>query len=131
MPAAPDTFSSRREEPMQSDRVIEITDLNFAQSVLSSPVPVLVDFTAVWCAPCRALAPHVAAVAEQYQGRLLVGTCDSDGNPELSARLDVRSLPTLLLFKGGEVVGQIVGAVPRARIEALIARALPQQAAAL
>src|SRR5213595_397398 len=109
---------------MHGSKLIEINDHNFAESVLASPVPVLVDFTAVWCAPCRTLAPHVAAVAEKYAGRLRVGSCDSDGNPELSARLDVRSLPTLLLFKDGQVVGQIVGAVPRARIEALVERAL-------
>jgi thioredoxin 1 len=112
---------------MHSSRVIEINGINFAESVLASPVPVLVDFTAVWCAPCRSLAPHVAAVAEQYQGRLRVGHCDADGDPELVARFDVRSLPTLLLFSGGEVVGQLVGAVPRARIESLVERALAPQ----
>jgi thioredoxin 1 len=113
---------------MQSKRVMEINDHNFAESVLASPVPVLVDFTAVWCAPCRTLAPHVAAVAERYAGRLRVGACDSDGNPEIGARFDVRSLPTLLVFDAGQVVGQIVGSVPRARIEALVERALAAHA---
>jgi thioredoxin 1 len=87
-------------------------------------VPVLVDFTAVWCPPCKAIAPHVEALARRFAGRLRVGTCDSDSNPELAARFDVRALPTLLLFQGGDVVGQIVGAVPRARIEAMVERVL-------
>ena len=103
--------------------VLEVTDHN-ADATLSCEVPVLIDFTAVWCPPCRAIAPHVEAVAAKYGERLRVAKCDSDGNPGLSARFDVRSLPTLLLFKDGQVVGQIVGAVPRARIEALVERAL-------
>jgi thioredoxin 1 len=104
--------------------VIEINDHNFADTTLSSPVPVLVDFTAVWCPPCRTIAPHVDAVASKYGNRLRVGKVDADGNPDIVARFDVRSLPTLLLFQGGQVVGQIVGAVPRARIESLVDRAL-------
>jgi thioredoxin 1 len=104
-------------------QVIEVNDHN-VDATLASPLPVLVDFTAVWCPPCRVIAPHVEAVAAKYDGRLVVGKCDTDGNPELTARFDVRSMPTLLLFKGGQVVGQIVGAVPRARIEALVERAL-------
>jgi thioredoxin 1 len=128
MPADAETFSS-----MTRHNLLEIDESNFAQAVLASPVPVLVDFTAVWCAPCRAIAPHLEAIASTYQGRLRVGTSDTDGNPELAARYDVRGLPTLLLFSGGKVVGQIVGAVPRARIESLIAGALPpaQGAAAI
>jgi thioredoxin 1 len=103
--------------------VIEVNDNN-ADATLASPLPVLVDFTAVWCPPCRVIAPHVEAVAAKYEGRLVVGKCDTDGNPDLTARFDVRSMPTLLLFKDGKVVGQIVGAVPRARIEALVEKAL-------
>jgi thioredoxin 1 len=104
-------------------QVIELNDNN-ADATLASALPVLVDFTAVWCPPCRVIAPHVEAVAAKYGGRLLVGKCDTDGNPDLVARFDVRSMPTLLLFKGGQVVGQIVGAVPRARIEALVEKVL-------
>jgi thioredoxin 1 len=103
---------------------IEINDHNFSSTVLTSPVPVLVDFTAVWCPPCRAIAPHVEAMAGKYADRLRVGKCDADANQELTARYDVRSLPTLLVFKDGAVVGQLVGAVPRARIESLVERAL-------
>jgi thioredoxin 1 len=116
MPGGPDTFQGM-------SNVMEVNDHN-AEATLASEVPVLIDFTAVWCPPCRIIAPHIDAVAAKYGDRLRVAKCDSDSNPALSARYDVRSLPTLLLFKGGQVVGQIVGAVPRARIEALIDRAL-------
>jgi thioredoxin 1 len=103
--------------------LIEITDANFEREALRSPVPVLIDFTAVWCAPCRAIAPHVKAIAAAYEGRLRVATCDVDANPALTAQLDVRAMPTLMLFKDGRPIGQIVGAVPRAKIETLLTRA--------
>jgi thioredoxin 1 len=109
---------------MHSDQLLEITDANFDAQALAAPLPVLIDFTAAWCPPCRAIAPHVAAIARDYAGRLTVATCDAEANVELACRLDVRAMPTLLLFKGGQVVGQIVGAVPRAKIEALVARAI-------
>jgi thioredoxin 1 len=109
---------------MSSADLIEITDTNFDTLALEAPLPVLIDFTAAWCPPCRAIAPHVAAVARDYAGRLTVATCDVDSNAALAARLDVRAMPTLLLFKAGQVVGQIVGAAPRAKIEALVGRAL-------
>jgi thioredoxin 1 len=102
------------------EHVVEIDDGNFSDLVATSDVPVLVDFTAAWCAPCRTIAPHVAAVATKYGERIRVGKCDVDGNHELVARFDVRSMPTLLMFKDGKVTGQLVGAVPRARIEALV-----------
>jgi thioredoxin 1 len=103
--------------------VLEVNDHNL-EATLAAPVPVLIDFTAVWCPPCRAIAPHLEAIAAKYGDRVRVARCDTDGNPALSARFDVRSLPTLLMFKDGQVVGQIVGAVPRPRIEALVERAL-------
>jgi|SRR5436190_17475819 len=108
---------------MRSEDLLEITDTNF-DALAQGGLPVLVDFTAAWCAPCRTIAPHVAAIAREYAGRLAVGTCDVDANVGLVAKLDVRAMPTLMLFKGGQVVGQIVGAVPRARIDALVERAV-------
>jgi len=110
-------------EIMPSNDLLEITDKNF-DTLLKEPLPILIDFTAAWCAPCRAIAPHVAAIARDYAGRVAVGKCDTDSNTELVARLDVRAMPTLLLFKGGQVIGQIVGAAPKAKIEALVSRAL-------
>jgi thioredoxin len=109
---------------MSHGKPIEITDANFDSEALRSALPVLIDFTAAWCPPCRAIAPHLDAIATAYDGRARVGTCDVEANPELVAKLDVRCMPTLLMFKQGRVVGQIVGAAPRAKIEALVIRAL-------
>jgi thioredoxin 1 len=109
---------------MASPNTVEVTDTNFDAEILKSSVPVLVDFWAVWCAPCRAIAPHVDALATQYEGKIRVGKCDIDANPHIPSQYDIRSIPTLLMFKGGQVVGQVVGAVPRAKIEELVKRAL-------
>jgi thioredoxin 1 len=109
---------------MASDKMVEITDANFQSEVLNSSVPALVDFWAVWCAPCRAIAPHVEALAKEYDGKVRVGKCDIDANPNVPSQYDVRSIPTLMVFKDGKVVGQIVGSAPRAKIEELIKKAL-------
>jgi thioredoxin 1 len=109
---------------MASQNVVEVTDINFETDILKSSVPVLVDFWAAWCAPCRAIAPHVEALATQYEGKIKVGKCDIDSNPQVPTRYDVKSIPTLLMFKDGQVVGQVVGAVPRAKVEDLIKKAL-------
>jgi thioredoxin 1 len=109
---------------MASPNVIEVTDSNFEAEILKSSLPVLVDFWAVWCAPCRAIAPHVEAIANDYAGKLRVGKLDIDSNPEVPSQFEVRSIPTLLVFKEGKVVGQIVGAVPRAKLEDLVKKAL-------
>ena len=90
---------------------VEITDTNFEAEVLKSSVPVLIDFLAAWCGPCRALAPTVEAVADQYQGRVKVGKLDVDANGATSSRFNIQGIPTLLLFKDGQVKEQIVGAV--------------------
>lgn len=109
---------------MASANVFEATDENFQKEILDSPVPALVDFWAVWCAPCRTIAPHVEALAKDYEGKLRVGKFDIDANPNIPSQFDIRSIPTLIVFKGGKVVGQLVGAVPRAKIEELVKKAL-------
>lgn len=92
---------------------IDLTDANFDAEVLQSPTPVLVDFWAVWCGPCRAIAPHVEAIAEEYAGRLKVGKVNVDENSATAATYGISSIPTLLLFKGGKVAEQIVGLRPK------------------
>lgn len=92
---------------------IEITDANFSKEVLESNVPVLVDFWAVWCGPCKIIAPVVEELAAEYQGKLKVGKLDVDNNPETSVKFGIRSIPTLMIFKGGKVVEQIIGAMPK------------------
>lgn len=92
---------------------IEITDANFDEEVLKSDKPVLIDFWAVWCGPCRMVAPVVEEIASEYNGKLKVGKLDVDNNPEVSMKFGIRSIPTLMVFKGGKVVEQIIGAVPK------------------
>jgi thioredoxin 1 len=104
--------------------ILDINQANFATTTLDCSEPVLVDFGAEWCAPCRALTPILEAMARDHAGRLRVGRVDADEDPDLCARFGVRGLPTLLLFHEGKVVGQLTGLAPRARIEALVERAI-------
>jgi len=102
---------------MASEAIIEITDANFDQLVLKSEQPVLIDFWAAWCGPCRALAPIVDEIAQSYSGRVKIGKMDVDKNAATPQRYGVRGIPTLLLFKDGQVKEQIVGYVAREVIE--------------
>ncbi len=102
---------------MASNAIFEVTDANFDQTVLKSDQPVVVDFWAAWCGPCRALAPIVDELASRYEGKLKVGKMDVDKNASTPQRYNVRGIPTLLLFKGGQVQEQIVGYVPKETIE--------------
>ncbi len=102
--------------------VFEVTDGNFDQAVLQSDQPVMVDFWATWCGPCKALAPIVDQVATAYSGQLKVGKMDVDSSPITPQRYGVRGIPTLLIFKNGQVQEQIVGYVPSEKIEAALSK---------
>lgn len=96
---------------------IHITDANFKNEVLDSNLPVLIDFWATWCGPCRMIAPTIEELANDYEGKAKICKLDVDNNPMTATNYGIRSIPTLLIFKGGQVVDNIVGAVPRATIE--------------
>ncbi|MFG1648035.1 thioredoxin [Amycolatopsis sp. NPDC049252] len=109
--------------------IAEVTDATFAAEVLGGDVPVLVEFWATWCPPCRMIAPVLAELARERAGTLTVRKINSDENPETTRSYQVMSLPTMILFRGGEPVLTIVGALPKARLEERLDRALEAQAA--
>lgn len=96
--------------------LVTITDDNFEQEVIKSDTPVLIDFWAVWCGPCRAISPIVEELAKEYDGKVKFGKLDVDNNQQTSIKYGVRSIPTLLLFKEGKIKDTIIGAVPKAHI---------------
>ncbi len=101
---------------MASADVVNIEDGTFESEVLKSETPVLVDFWAVWCGPCKAIAPAVDELAKEYKGKLKVAKMDIDHHQQTPQKYGIRSIPTLLLFKGGRVVDTIVGAVPKSKL---------------
>lgn len=109
---------------MASDKVVQLTDSAFEAEVLKSSVPVLVDFWASWCAPCKAISPVVDALADEYAGKVKVCKVNVDDNPATPGQYGVRGIPTLILFKDGQIVDQVVGAVPKNQLEGLIKKAL-------
>lgn len=95
---------------------IEFTDANFDEEVIKSDIPVLVDFWAVWCGPCKMIAPIVEELAGEYHGKVKIGKLDVDNNPNVSVTYGIRSIPTLLIFRDGKIVDQIIGAIPKQAI---------------
>jgi thioredoxin 1 len=102
--------------------IVNIEDNQFQKEVLESQQPVLLDFWATWCAPCRAIAPMLEELAGQYKGKIKVAKINIDDNQDTPQQYGIRSIPTLLIFKGGKVVEQIVGAVPKAKLEEAMKR---------
>lgn len=108
---------------MASNDVVTLKDSSFEQEVLKSDVPVLVDFWAVWCGPCKAIAPFVDELAIKYKGKLKVGKMDVDAEQNVAQQFGIRSIPTLLIFKGGRVIDTVVGA-DKVKLEASVKKAI-------
>ncbi len=99
-----------------AENLINLTDANFEQEVINSDIPVLVDFWAEWCAPCKMIAPTISEIAKDYSGKIKVGKLDVDGNHITAAKYGIRSIPTLLIFNEGKLIDGIIGAVPKKHI---------------
>jgi thioredoxin 1 len=104
--------------------LVHVNDKSFASEVLNSDLPVLVDFWATWCGPCRSISPVVEELAKEFSGRVKVTKLNVDESPATPTQYGVRGIPTLILFKGGKILDQLVGAHPKARLKALIEKAL-------
>lgn len=104
------------EKGKEQNMEVEITDQNYTE-YLSQDKPMIIDFWAVWCGPCKRMSPIVEALAQKYDGRVIVGKVDVDENPEITAKYGIRNIPTILYISGGEVVDKTVGAVPAASVE--------------
>ena len=109
---------------MASEKIFAFTDAQFDADVLKSDTPVLVDFWATWCAPCLAIAPVLEQLAEEYDGKIKIGKVNVDENPATPSQYGVRGIPTMILFKDGQIVDQLVGAVPKKQVDSLLQKAL-------
>ncbi len=104
--------------------LLHVNDKNFAEEVLNADLPVLVDFWATWCGPCRSISPIIEELAKEFTGRVKVTKLNVDESPATPSQYGVRGIPTLILFKGGKILDQIIGAVPKTRLIAMIEKAL-------
>ena len=109
---------------MEKGDIFYVSDEKFNEEVLQSDLPVLVDFWAPWCGPCRTIAPVVEELAKEYSGKIKVGKMNVDENSQTPSSFGIKGIPTLILFKGGKAVNQIVGAVPKDKLKALIEESL-------
>ena len=109
---------------MAETSLLQVNDKNFAAEVLNADLPVLVDFWATWCGPCRSISPIIEELAKEFTGRVKVTKLNVDESPATPSQYGVRGIPTLILFKGGKIFDQIVGAVPKARLMAMIEKDL-------
>ena len=107
-----------------SENVIEFSDQSFDADVLEAETPVLVDFWAIWCGPCKAIAPIIDEIANDYNDKVKVGKVDVDNNNQIAMKYGIRSIPTLLLFNNGEVVDQVIGNVGKDSIESMLSKVL-------
>lgn len=109
---------------MASEKIVNVTDASFEAEVLKSDKPTLIDFWASWCAPCKAIAPLVDELANEYEGKIKVTKMNVDENPMTPSKFGVRGIPTLILFKDGKVLDQKVGAVPKSQLADMLKKAL-------